>query len=98
VGVGKEAKTIAMDKARSIAALSWEELDAYGKREETVTAPSGATLRVKSQAYWDMEEWNSGLDIVVKVYPTKGLRRFWPYKWGASRGWPDDPVPRRPSS
>jgi len=77
-------------------ALTWEGLDAYGKREETVTAPSGAKFRVKSLAYWDMEEWGSGLDIVVKVYTATGLRRFWPYKAYASRGYYDDPVPERP--
>ena len=77
-------------------ALTWEELDAYGKREETVTTPSGATLRMKSLAYWDMDEWASGLDIVVKVYASSGLRRFWPYKPYAGRGDHDDPVPKRP--
>jgi hypothetical protein len=97
VDVVTEARAIAKRKAAEMAALSWEELDAYGKREEIVTSPSGATLRVKSLAYWDMEEWNSGLDIVVKVYPGKGFRRFWPYKAYASRGDHNDPVPQRPS-
>jgi hypothetical protein len=89
--------TIARRKAAEMEALSWEELDAYGKREETVTSPSGATLRIKSLAYWDMEEWASGLDIVVKVYTARGLRRFWPYKAYASRGDSYDPVPQRPT-
>jgi hypothetical protein len=96
VDIEAEARTIARRKAADMEALSWEELDAYGERQETVTAPSGATFRVKSLAYWDMEEWNSGLDIVVKVYPSKGLRRFWPYKAYAGRGDYHDPIPKRP--
>jgi len=79
-------------------ALSWEELDAYGKQEETVVAPCGARFRVKSLAFWDMEEWNSGLNIAVKVYTTKGIRRFWPYTAYADRGDYDDPVPKRPTA
>ncbi|HEX5174019.1 MAG TPA: hypothetical protein VFV91_07750, partial [Gaiellaceae bacterium] len=75
--VAAEAKEIARAKAAEMGALTWEELDAYGKREETVTTRSGAALRMKSWAYWDMEEWGSGLDIVVKVYAPSGLRRFW---------------------
>jgi hypothetical protein len=45
-----EAKAIAKRKAAEIQALSWEELDAYGKREEKLTTLSGATWRVKSLA------------------------------------------------
>lgn len=97
VGVEAEAaKAIAELKAAEMEALSWEELDAYGEREEFVTAPIGATFCVKSLARWDMEEWGSGLDIVVKVYPVTGFRRFWPYKATASRGGHGDPVPKRP--
>jgi len=54
-----DPRLVARAKAKEIARLSWEELDAYGKRTEEVVTPSGRQLRVKSIAFWDMEEWAS---------------------------------------
>jgi hypothetical protein len=71
---GEDPRRIAQAKAKEIASLSWEELDAYGKREEVVLSPTGRRLRVKSVAFWDMEEWASGIYVIVKVYPTRGWR------------------------
>jgi hypothetical protein len=95
--VHDEPRRVAEARADEIAALSWEELDAYGDREETITACSGDTFRVKSRAYWDMDEWASGMNISVKVYPSKGVRRIWGYNARRTRGSADDPVPKRPT-
>jgi len=91
-----EPRTIAAEKLRAIKGLSWEELDAYESRNEHVTGPSGRRYRVSSAAYWDMEPWASGIEISVKVFADKGVRRVWPYKARAVRGGPDDPVPELP--
>src|SRR4051794_1871139 len=40
-----EGQALAEAKANEIAALTWEELDAYGERTEQSTAPSGAVFR-----------------------------------------------------
>jgi hypothetical protein len=93
-----EARAIAKAQASEIAALSWVELDGYGDRDETIAAPSGRKFRVKSRVYWDMDEWASGINISVKLYPRSGLRRIWGYKAFATRGGPNDPVPPRPAS
>jgi len=73
--------------------LSWDELDAYGERVETVVGPDGRIYRVKSRAFWDMDAWASGMNIHVRVYAAAGLRRMWRYKAWRTRGSPDDPVP-----
>ena len=72
------------------------ELDAYGKRDEQVVGKSGCVFRVRSHAFWDMDEWASGIQVNVKVYALRGLRSVWPYKASATRGGPSDPVPTRP--
>jgi hypothetical protein len=95
---GEDPRRIAQAKAKEIASLSWEELDAYGKREEVVLSPTGRRLRVKSVAFWDMEEWASGIYVIVKVYPTRGWRRIWGYSAVETRGDSDDLVPERPVS
>ncbi len=92
-----DACAILRDKVEAIAALSWEELDAYGSRVEEVVASSGRRFRIKSWAFWDMEAWRSGMYVIAKARPTKGLRRFWSYKDVRVRGGPDDPVPAPPS-
>jgi hypothetical protein len=40
-----------------------------------------------------MEEWASGMNIHVKVYPASGLRRFLGFKAWRTRGGPSDLVP-----
>ena len=93
-----EARALAEQKADEIAALSWEELDAYDQCEESVAAPSGRSFRVRSRAFWDMDEWASGMNIHVKVSTRRGLTRFWGCKAWRTRGGPEDPVPERPRS
>jgi hypothetical protein len=93
-----EGRGVAEAQADRIATPSWEALDAYGAREETITAPSGRTLIVKSSAHWDMDDWASGMNISVRVYAPSGLRRIWGYKEWRTRGGPDDPVPEWPGS
>jgi hypothetical protein len=93
----REARGVAEDWADQVAALSWEQLDAYGEREETFTAPSRRNLRVKSRAFWDMDDWASAMNISVKVYAPSGLRRIWGYKAWRTRGGPDDLVPEQPT-
>jgi hypothetical protein len=93
-----EGQELAEARADEIALLSWEELDAYGERHELQTAPSGWTFKVRSRAFWDMDEWASGMNISVKVHSLRGLRRLWGYKAWRTRGAPDDAVPERPST
>jgi hypothetical protein len=61
-------------------------------------SPSARRFRVKSYAFWDMDEWASGMYVIVKVRPVAGWRRFWAYKAVETRGGPGDPVPDRPGS
>jgi hypothetical protein len=91
-----EGRALADAKADEVARLSWEELDTYGERTEQSTAPSGRVFRISSRAYWDMEPWASGIEIIVKVSPPSGVRRFWRYKARRTRGGPDDPIPSPP--
>jgi hypothetical protein len=97
MSVHPDERGVAEERGDEIAALSWEQLDAYGEREETIDAPIGDAFRVKSRAYWDMEDWASGMNISVKVYAPSGVRRIWGYKAWRTRGGPDDPVPERPT-
>jgi hypothetical protein len=89
------ARRLARVKADEIAALNWDALDRYGRQTEHVEAPDGTRLRVESQAYWDMDDWASGINIRVKVRPSRGWRRFWAYAEDRERGGEDDPVPPR---
>jgi hypothetical protein len=91
-----DPRLVARAKAKEIASLSWKELDAYGKRTEEVVTPSGRQLRVKSIAFWDMEEWASGMYVIVRVRPGRGWRRFVGESAVETRGDHDDPVPERP--
>ena len=89
---------VARAKAKEIATLSWEELDAYGKRTEEVLTPMGRRLRVKSDVFWDMDEWDSGMYVVVRVRPGRGWRRLLGESAVETRGDYDDPVPPRPTT
>jgi phosphoglycolate phosphatase-like HAD superfamily hydrolase len=91
-----DPRLVARARAKEIATLSWEELDAYAKRTEKVVTPTGRQLRVKSIAFWDMEEWASGMYVIVRVYPGGGWRRFVGESAVETRGDYDDPVPPRP--
>jgi hypothetical protein len=92
-----EGQALADAKADELAALSWQDIDAYGDQTETTTGSGGGVFRVTSRAYWDMEPWASGIEISVKVYERSGIRRIWPRKARRVRGGPDDPVPPPPS-
>jgi hypothetical protein len=98
VGARPEGQALADEKADEIAALSWPELNSYGERAEVATAPTGQVFRVKSRAYWDMEPWESGMNISVRAYAPKGLRRFWGYKAWRTRGDKNDPIPESPQT
>lgn len=90
-----EASALADTRAAEVAALAWEDLDAYGTREETAQMPSGRRVRVKTSAFWDAEEWESGMYVITRVYPERGWRRWWPWKAVEIRGGPGDSVPAR---
>jgi len=96
--VPNDPRELARVRAKEIAGLSWEELDAYGKRVQEVVTATGRRFRVKSIAFWDMEEWESGMYVIVRVYPIQRWRRFWGYSAVETRGGEDDPVPARPAS
>jgi hypothetical protein len=93
-----EGRDLARAVAKEIAALSWEDLDAYVKREQEVVAPSGRRFRLTANVFWDMEPWASGIYIIVRAAPLRGWRRVWPHKAVETRGGRDDLVPewRRP--
>jgi hypothetical protein len=95
--VQNEGRALAGSKAEAVAALSWEELDAYDQTVEEVVGPSGERYRLLTTVFWDMEEWASGMYIIVKAAPTRGWRRYWPFKAVEVRGGPNDLVPRNPS-
>lgn len=95
----ERAETLRLLEARvdALARLSWEELNVYGEREEWMACPSGRRLRVVTGAFWDMEEWKSGMELYAKAYARSGWRRRFPYKVWRSRGGPDDLVPSPPA-
>jgi hypothetical protein len=86
------AKTIAAQKADELVALSWEDLDRYEPRVEEVTSVNGRTFRVKSHTSWDMDAWESDMRVTIKVYATRGWRRYWPTTGRALRHGEDLPT------
>jgi hypothetical protein len=70
--VQNEGRALAGSKAEAVAALSWEELDAYDPTVEEVVGPSGERYRLSTTVFWDMEEWASGMYVIVKAAPTRG--------------------------
>jgi len=96
--VEEDPRRLAQARANEIASLSWEQLDAYGKQTEDVMTPGGRRYRVKAHVFWDMEEWASGMYVIVKVYPIPRWCRFWGYSAVETRGDVDDPVPDRPAA
>jgi hypothetical protein len=77
-------------------AASWAELSEL-ERAEGVDERVGG-YRLRSYAFWDMEPWQSGLYVKVKIYG-RGLRRLWPYSGVIVRGSsPEDgdPLPDEP--
>jgi hypothetical protein len=92
-----EARRIIEEYQERFWAMSWPDLDSYGERVETIVTPSGRRFRVKTWTFWDMEEWASGMNCIIKVRPSRGWRRFWAYKDWAARGAPDDPILDKPA-
>jgi hypothetical protein len=95
-GEEREIRAFLRKRVLAIEALSWEEMDRYGKRTEDFTTLSGNTYRVESCAFWDMGEWASGMEIYAKARSSSGWRRLWAYKDAGCRGGPTDPVPAPP--
>jgi hypothetical protein len=93
-----EARALLQSRADAVASLSWEEMDRYGEQEEVVRTPSGRRFRVVTGAFWDMDEWASGMNIYARAYAERGLRKLFPYREWRVRGGPDDLVPDRPGS
>jgi hypothetical protein len=91
-----DAEAILRPRLDALTRFSWAELDAYGEKEEIVEAPAGQRFRVVTGAFWDMDEWASGMELYAKAYPELGSRRRRPYTLWAARGGPDDPVPLAP--
>jgi hypothetical protein len=67
--VADEGRELARAKAAEIAALPWEELDAYGTRDDSAQGPSGRRFRLQTHVFWDTEEWASGLYIITLPRP-----------------------------
>jgi hypothetical protein len=93
--IPNEGRTLAGAKADAVAALSWDELDAYDQPVEEVVGPSGERYRLSTNVFWDMEPWASGMYVIVKASPMRGWRRYWPFKAVEIRGGPDDLVPEK---
>jgi hypothetical protein len=91
----EDGRSLAERKVADLTALSWEELDRYDRQVEEVELPSGEQLRVVSLAFWDMDAWESDMLLSVKVYATRGWRRFRPYTARGFRGGED--LPDRPA-
>jgi hypothetical protein len=89
MNLSDQGRALAEAKADEVAALPWDALAAYGEREETVETATGR-FRVKTVAFWDMDEWASDLYVIAKVYAVRGWRRWRPWKAVRGRG-PDDP-------
>ena len=81
-----EARALAHRKAQEVSALPWDELDRYGEKVEEVELPTGKKARVKICAFWDMDDWESDMNVIVKVYAPRGCRRYWPWKAARVRG------------
>jgi hypothetical protein len=81
-----EARTLAQRKAEEVCALPWDELGRYGEKIEEVELPGGENVRVKTFAFWDMDEWESDMRVSVKVYASRGWRRYRPWKASRLRG------------
>jgi hypothetical protein len=93
----REALEVLRPRLSMLERMSWTEMDAYGERvEEIVESPSGRRFRVVTGAFWDMEEWGSGMEPYAKAYAPSGWRRWRPYKLWSDRGGPNDAVPGPP--
>lgn len=92
----EEAHQIIEERLQALMWMTWDELSEYDERTEQVVTPSGRRFELYSCAYWDMEPWQSGLNIEVKVRPESGWRRRWRYRGFAERGDAGDAPPDPP--
>jgi hypothetical protein len=95
-GEKDEALAILGPRLEALTRMSWREMDAYGNQEEMVESPSGRTFRVVTGAFWDMDEWASGMELYAEAYTQSGPKSRRPYRLWASRGAPGDPVGEPP--
>lgn len=58
-----EAFAILRPRLEALTRLSWLEMDSYGEKEEADESPSGRNFRVVTRAFWDMDEWASGMEL-----------------------------------
>jgi hypothetical protein len=86
----KEAKEIIRSRVNDFDHMSYQELHEYGERVEEVVSESGRRFRVETDAFWDVEPWQSSMYVQVKVRPIRGWRRWWAYKFFQDRGSPDE--------
>ena len=63
-----EAEAILWPRLNALEAMSWHELDSYGEKQELVDAPGGRKFRIVTGAFWDMDEWASGMELYAKAY------------------------------
>lgn len=75
--MGSEARALAEGRLRELSALSLEELLRFEESpvDAEVIAPSGRAYRVHTEAFWDMEPYDSFLYVQVGV-SGRGLRRW----------------------
>jgi hypothetical protein len=92
----QEVREFLRQRAHEVRWLSWAELDRYGKRVERFTTRAGNSYRVVTKAYWDGDEWESGIEIEARAYAPSGWRRWLPYAEYRNRGWETDPVGEPP--
>lgn len=84
-----EARALAEDRLRELAALPLEELLRFEEQsaDEEVTAPSGRTYRVHTDAFWDWDPYDSDLYVQVGVSGRGG--RWWDRYGGTHLRGPD---------
>jgi hypothetical protein len=92
----QEVREFLRQRVEEVQRLSWEDLDRYGKRAEAFTTSAGNTYRVVTKAYWDGDEWESGIEIEGHAYAPSGWRRWLPYSDHRVRGAETDPVGEPP--
>ena len=83
---GAEERAWAEQKAGEVSGLPWDELARFEEQIEDVELPSGRKARVKTLAFWDMDESESDMYVTVRVYSSHGWRRYWPWKAVRVRG------------
>ena len=62
----EEANALVQRGAREVAALPWDDLDAYGTRTERLRLASGRKLEMETSVFWDMGDWASDMCVSVE--------------------------------